>query len=61
MENLENIIINGMFWLGVTGVSISIIAGIRNFAREIKECTYYDNTGLLDNPYSKFYSQKRDR
>jgi len=35
--------------LGVTGVALSIAAGIRKYVKEIKECTYHDNTGLLDN------------
>lgn len=61
MDNLNNIIADGIFWLGVSGVTLSIAGGVRNFIKEIRECTYYDNTGLLDYPYNKFYSGKKDK
>ncbi|MFH0831435.1 MAG: hypothetical protein V1886_01025 [archaeon] len=53
MDNLDKIIADGMFWAGASYVVLSIAVGIRNFVKEIKECTYYDNTGLLDNYHPK--------
>jgi len=45
MDNIEKLIAEGIFWLGVSGVCLSAVAAWKKY---VTDAPYYDNTGLLD-------------
>lgn len=51
MENIEKLVVDGMLWLGVSGVVLLVAAALRNALNS----DTYDNTGLLE------YSKNREK